>query len=147
MGNGVGIVQKRDVGKIRRDLLEYREQFSGNRWIEIGETGNIAAGSSYACRETAADRISDDYRHNWDCSSRSNKFGDYGRTVANDDIGSQSDEFFRKASHSVGIACTETIVDVDIVSDDPAQLAKAFLECVDSGVCLLIIRKADQKSD
>ena len=145
--NRVGIIQQRDVGKLRRDLLKYRKQLAGDRRIEIGEPSNIAARPGYACGKSTADRVGDDYGHDWNCSRRSNKLSDYRRTVANNDSGSQSDKLFRKTSHSVGIACSKTIVDMDIVANDPAELAKALLECVDPGACLLIIRKAKQKSD
>src|SRR5262249_26364146 len=113
----------------RRNLLEQFQPFASNCRLHNGETGGVTAWPSQVLNEAAANRISNDYKHDRDGPRLLQHLSRRRRVLHKNNFGLQLNQFFRSTLPRFRIIeRPPTKFDVDIAAFRPAEFLESFPE-------------------
>src|SRR5262249_53010891 len=104
------------------------------------EAGGVATGSRHAADEARADRINDYREHDRHAARYLQQRPQSRSARGEDDIRRKGHQFGRVSARIVYVAPGKSVVDLDVLSDGPAQLLQSLQESGVADLCLRIVR-------
>ena len=143
------VEQETDPVDARRNFLEQLQPLAGHRWLNIGETGNVAARPRKARDEAAADRIGNVHENDGDGARMLQHRRGGGRAMRKNQVGPQRDEVLGESLHRRRIAgCRPASVDPDVAVLHPPKLLESLPERRDIGLSFPVaLGKRHQHAD
>jgi hypothetical protein len=133
-----------DARDVWSDSFQQVKPLTGNRGLEIGETGEIAAGSRQALDHAGGDRVADlDKDRGRRMGGIPDRYGD-GRRIGQDHVRAQIEQLVGELARMRRVARTPAIDELDIAALYPAQRVKGLLENHDPRLPFRVIRNSHQ---
>src|SRR5207249_1311636 len=110
-------------------LPEQFKPFPADRIFEISKARDIAARARQALDVAGADRVSNNREHDRNSSGNLHQRDDRGAGMGHDDVGDKRDQFLGVFAHGAGTSVAPTVIDHDVLADDPTQLPETLRKC------------------
>src|SRR6266536_2517074 len=110
------------------DLLEQPEPFSGHVVLKTAEPRHVPTRMREACNKASANRSGDPHKHNRRGLRLEAQGGQRERAVCEDDLFRQAYQFRRICSHLGQVCARVAVVDLEVPSDCPSEIAESLPE-------------------
>src|SRR5262249_32687626 len=146
-GAQVGVVQDRDPGKTRCDLLEQLQPLASKREKQIGNSSYVATGTVEACDKPGRDRIANTGEYDRNRPGQPLQCCGCGVCVCHDHVGSGPEELLGCGADTLAIAVIAKL-NFEVAALEPAKLLHALAQRVRLGarsaiICTSIYQDAD----
>src|SRR5262245_19697419 len=123
----LGLQQEGNEREFRGNVLEQLHPLAGHRGFEIGESGDVTAGTREARDKALADGVGYRHEYDWNVAGLPQYGCHHGTGVGHDHVGSQLDQFFGELPHKYRIVGSPAVLNPKVAALQPSKPTKSPL--------------------